>query len=324
MLISFILISEKWRNTNIMDFDLNKISLLIQGPIKSRGVSFQSGIKNDYNSYDYFHAYERILKNIIEFRKISNNIVLSTYIGELNSEELYALKNLNVSVIQDVKNGPISIGDSQVNTINQFVSTLKGLNQLRNDGFEGYVIKIRTDVTLDFVSLVKDIVRLVKFNKNIFIIPYFINRKKIISQVRIDYFKKIFNNYVLYMLDFIFIAEMNNLIDIISAGIYNKISIDGHRFLITSNNYIRGHKASIAYWESMVLKTKTWPITSLLNLLLYINLFLHERKFNNLLYNYFYPLTLKTVDSICWRNSKYIHWNNINKYNYEFLVDSDE
>lgn len=77
--------------------DFDEISQVIQGPIKSYGIDYKSDFKYEFNSFN------RVIKNITEFKKYSNNIVLSTYIGELSNEQLYSFDCLKVKVIQEKK-----------------------------------------------------------------------------------------------------------------------------------------------------------------------------------------------------------------------------
>lgn len=102
-------------------------------------------------------------------------------------------------------------------------------------------------------------------------------------------------------------------------GLDNITLLSSHRFLLTLLNYTRGYKFSLTKWEFLGFRNWPWLISSYINLFLFAVSYLHEKKFNRLVYDYFYTLSQSTVLSLFLRNSCYSEWHEINKYNYEFL-----
>lgn len=63
----------------------SNIILVIQGPIYSKGVSYKTrtnDLQIDFDSWD------NITQNIMNFKNIAREIVLSTYTNHLNNEKI--------------------------------------------------------------------------------------------------------------------------------------------------------------------------------------------------------------------------------------------
>ena len=130
------------------------IHLVIQGPMLSKGRTYSG-------KYVDHHSFDDVLKNILGFKEISSGqIVLSTYTNELTDSELQIINDLNVivnfSTNINPKNYVFGIGKHKShddNSKNQYNSFIEGFRSLKDINSEDYVLKIRTDILLDFISI---------------------------------------------------------------------------------------------------------------------------------------------------------------------------
>ena len=132
-----------------------KLSLIIQGPIKSNGVTFDG-------SYQEYDSYNNVIRLVNNFKEVTAKIVLVTYINELDCNQIKFLKNLGVQIIEleiinlDFKTIDISFGllkalnfEPKIRNTSkyyQYRSTLIGLEKLMESGDNSITIKVRTDI----------------------------------------------------------------------------------------------------------------------------------------------------------------------------------
>lgn len=112
-------------------FNQNKCSLILQGPIQN---------------------YKLLLDYVVHYLNTGHFefIIISTWVGELNDEQLRAIKSYStVLVIQNLP--PEFPGIANVNL--QIESTKAALNLLKSFEFDGFVIKSRTDQILSAMNL---------------------------------------------------------------------------------------------------------------------------------------------------------------------------
>jgi hypothetical protein len=232
----------------------DKVLLLIQGPILSKGVMFNGTIVE-------FHSFNYIIENIHNFRLYSQGkIVLSTYEKELKQDEAIALSNLGVVVLSLDKMDTSSITtinlrnnqNSHRHGINQYYTTLHGLEELKKESSKNHVIKIRTDIKVNFSLIFNHpndafkkevtLVHLRRLTKKSFLIKPFIP-------------------------DFVFVGELNSLYLIFKKLYYDNFSSFVHLDIASALvHYFIG--ITIKY-DSIILKTKATGLYSLWNLLIY-------------------------------------------------------
>lgn len=139
-----------------------KISLLIQGPIYSKGVSY-NGIISNYNSYN------NIVLLVRSFKVYSDRMILVTYKEELSVKqkkilllmglEIIELDNINLDYESvDLERGLLKgLFSSQTikNTSKfyQYRSTIAGLKSIIKTDKESITIKVRTDINFSVDKL---------------------------------------------------------------------------------------------------------------------------------------------------------------------------
>lgn len=202
------------------NLDWNNVSLLIQGPIYSFGDTY-SGIKSE------FHSMKFIIQNVKSFRKYSNGeILLSTYETQLSLIEAKFLRKLGVNIIEleirdmseyktiNLSNNP----DTNRHGMNQYYSTYHGLIKLSNDPHNRFVIKIRTDIKIDFSLIFDSKINL--FNKKV----TFTHLRKLFK----------FGKFVKpFIPDFVLIGEMSSLLKLFKRLYLNNFSSFVHLDLAT-------------------------------------------------------------------------------------------
>jgi hypothetical protein len=166
-------------------------ALIIQGPIYSNGKSYD-GVVNNFNSVN------TIINNIKSFTEnFKGDIVLSTYVGQINTELNEFLSKTSVRIIENpfynlneytYQIKPVK--KYSTNKKKQYSTTFNAIKSLKKK--YQYIIKIRTDVEYDFRSI-KESLNLKK-NQLIFI-SYLV---KPISFI---------NLYSLFVPDFIFVGK---------------------------------------------------------------------------------------------------------------------
>jgi hypothetical protein len=295
----------------------NLLSLIIQGPVKSNGINFIS------NSQNKFHSFERIVSNILAFKKFSDNVILSTYVNELTTEETALLDKIGVKVVinEHIKPLDLSLNNSgrPNNTIAQFTTLLRGLEELQKVNFNGFVIKVRTDIALDIKSIVDDLLLILNQSPGVkFMIPYLINRRMKGMRGKYSHMLKFISKYELYMLDFYFCADINFLEKTIDVAMNKLITTSAHRYLLTS--ILSFYYPVVSTYKIELLRYK---FTKLTNSFIYriiesILTLPNEWHYSRLLYRKIWPLSLRTMQSLEWRDSNFDDWKDINKNFFEY------
>lgn len=117
-------------------FNLNNCSIILQGPVEN---------------------FEQLLEHLVHYYKTGQYkyIIISTWLNELNEEQLIKLKSFpTVQIIQNLQ--PEYPGVANVNL--QIESTKAALNLLRSIDFDGFVIKSRTDQVFSAMNLVDNLI----------------------------------------------------------------------------------------------------------------------------------------------------------------------
>jgi hypothetical protein len=299
--------------------DYTNLMLLIEGPISSEGKNFYS-----QTTHLKFDAFNRVMLNIKDFKKYSNKIVLVTKTYDLNKFQRELLVSQGVYLLEKYDSQPIKLKNSYPNNIfNQFRSVQKGVEYLYNSFGNGYIIKIRTDVTIDFNFLVDDINKINVLSNQFLLINFFINRKKsLFKKSKIEFIKKNISQYDFGMLDFIFVCESELLTAALKNAFMTK-TLSPHRFLLHGLIDIDRKTLNLKVFDYLFDISQNKKIILLFVRLTYAVLVTYnERLFEKILYKKIFPMSSITVYSMEWRDSKYIDWSsNNNRFAYEFLED---
>jgi len=157
------------------------IGLLIQGPLRSIGrhggtcmVPASSVTNNDIVDFDAIPLIKQLIsKNGYLF----NEVVISTWEGEeckshIPGSKIYYFKDKALAIKKETRGFQLHKAVENNNMQKQFHGTLKGLEKFSES--IDYIIKIRTDCSVDLKSLI-DYVKNIDLNK--IIIPYLIRGK---------------------------------------------------------------------------------------------------------------------------------------------------
>lgn len=144
--------------------------LLIQGPIISNGLNYNSDFV-EFNSFDYVYSNIEGFSNFF----LNGKVILSTYEDEIPSNKRAILNKFsNLKIIESKKQNLSTISyDSSISLLRgligrrdqfktskkfQYYSTLNGINEISNDLDSNIsVIKIRTDILIDFELLANEL-----------------------------------------------------------------------------------------------------------------------------------------------------------------------
>lgn len=143
-----------------------KLSLIIQGPIKSNGITYDGSYRN-YNSFD------NVIRLVDNFKAYTANIVLVTYSDELNHIQKNKLKNKDVQIIElEIVNMDFETIDFTIGFLKglisnpkirntskyyQYRSTLIGLEKIIESDQNSITIKVRTDINFSTNALLDKI-----------------------------------------------------------------------------------------------------------------------------------------------------------------------
>jgi hypothetical protein len=267
------------------------------------------------------------MENIKEFKEFSNKIVLVTNLTDLYSAQEEKLISNGIVLIDKQEAEALRLNRYKPNNIfNQFKSIQLGVDYFLGTFKSGYVIKIRTDVTLDYKSLFEDIQKIFIYNDKFLLITSFRNRKKAsYINSKLGQIVKNVSKYEFFMEDFVFVCE----IELLNISLKNSSRIK----TLSSHQYLLNGLIDI-YFNSLNLKTIFYLIerfrgrNSMIASIIYwtysILVIFNEKLFEKLTYKIIYPMSHKTVKSIQWRESSYNDWEeNKNKNNYEFLLENN-
>jgi len=185
-----------------------KIWVIIQGPIHSPGRNFKTSMNYALNKFKdekelivEFDSKKTILDNIEKMIKMNLNVIYSGWKDDSSTMFINNLKKKGVKVILSDPNKAYSfkkmgdfkrISKNNVIRINnktkQYYSFLKGLTLVSDNLSESIVIKIRSDMSLDFELLVKEILKKEKFIKNKGLILQYLRKSQIMLNKPTPYF----------------------------------------------------------------------------------------------------------------------------------------
>lgn len=276
---------------------INRASLIIQGPIKSYGINFNT------ESKILFDCFELILFNIKSARRFCKIIVLSTYYGELKLDQIFKLQQLGIDIVFGHVEKPFHIPtiDKPNNNRNQYLSTQRGVNRLIELGTNGIVIKIRTDISIDFDNLFNSLNNPLINKYRFLLIPYLVKNNKTISKN-----SRYKSNYFFFMLDFYFVSDINYLDSLLNLAFNSMSTISPHRFLLVAINQSFGYKKNIINSEIKFWKYQNNKYCSkILWFILNLKIRKHQMMFNILTDKIIFPSSAKTLESLTWRGSSY-------------------
>jgi hypothetical protein len=180
-------------------------SLLIQGPILSKGRTGKTFFNNELNKNSIVDYYceDNIFKLISEFGYLFSKIRIITWDNEQINESRFSnfgncsvlkLKNITPNLVIDNKKLPTDFN----NKYKQFYSLSKGLESIKDDNSE-YIIKVRTDQYLDISGLIQEHQKAISNNlneKNKIFVPYINVSNYLPSDFYFVATKTIFTNFV--------------------------------------------------------------------------------------------------------------------------------
>ena len=145
-----------------------KIGLVIQGPLLSIGRSGGNLHKSPEElrksgGVIEFDCRDNIQRIVSEFGYLFDEIVVSTWDNEVKEGDGWQ----GVRLVSQPDPGGIKRPGhyKDNNKFRQFISTLRGLQELEKSGVD-YVVKTRTDIYLDFDKLLESFFNEIKHNKN--------------------------------------------------------------------------------------------------------------------------------------------------------------
>ncbi|MCH7675858.1 hypothetical protein IH879_13010 [candidate division KSB1 bacterium] len=149
------------------------ITVVIQGPVYSPGITWSRksllklrGYSHDSDLIVHFDSSSTILRNIRQCKNRNINVIYSGWFGDCSDELAKKIKGLGaVLVLSNQDSVPVfprkeknsSKTIRKGNKARQFYSLLRGLEVMGGDMHDNIVIKIRSDIEIDFNLLFSEI-----------------------------------------------------------------------------------------------------------------------------------------------------------------------
>lgn len=157
-------------------------SLVIQGPILSKGRTGRSHLSYDKNnkkavvSFDCKESIQQMLK---AFAALFNGVVVVTWEGEeISNEDFDFCTNCTLIQLKPIEKKYASDfhPTGEINFLKQFISTQAGIEALQEQNPNQYIVKIRTDQYLDLGHLLAEHQGMTEQERQQKIgIPFFVN-----------------------------------------------------------------------------------------------------------------------------------------------------
>jgi len=132
-------------------------SLLIQGPLVSEGIAgshiHKINNNNITDNHVSFNCRNNIQQIINDYGNLFTQVVISTWDDEIKADDKFT----GAKLISQPDPGSHSTdwNGKQNNKNRQFIGIKKGIEYLKNQNFNGYVLKIRTDSLPDIAAIME-------------------------------------------------------------------------------------------------------------------------------------------------------------------------